>query len=224
MFKSSFKLAWRNLVKDRQFTFLNLFGLSTGLACALLIYLWVHDEVSVDKFNEKDDRLFAVMKTSPNGDGTIGMYGVTQGLLAKSMAAELPEVEYAIAVRQEDVGVISTTGKHIKAKPQFVDKDFFNVFSYHITEGNRNTIWSDKYGVLISDKLALKLFNTTKGIIGKRIEWDGGGEFNGSYTVAGVFEAPLPNATDQFDFLFGMALYSEKESGQMGICHSGEVT
>ena len=65
MLKNYFKLAWRNLVKDRQFTFLNLIGLSTGLACAFLIYLWVNDELSVDKFNEKDSQLYQVLKTSP---------------------------------------------------------------------------------------------------------------------------------------------------------------
>jgi len=216
MFKNYFKITIRNLLRDRQFTLLNLIGLSTGLACTVLIYLWVSDELSVDRFNEKDSRLYAVLKTSPNADGTISMYGSTQGMLAKSMAAELPEVEYAIAVRQQDLGVISTPGKHIKAKPQFADKDFFNVFSYRVIEGNKNNALSDKYGVMLSDKLALKLFNTIRDIIGRRIEWKGGDEFDGSYTVAGVFKAPLPNATDQFDFLFSLALYSEKESGGMG--------
>src|SRR5664279_5801543 len=107
MFKNSLKLAWRNLAKDRQFTFLNLLGLSTGLACALLIYLWVHDELSIDKFNEKDSRLYEAMKTSPNSDGTIGMYETTQGLLARSMAADMPEIEYAVSVRKEsDKGIL----------------------------------------------------------------------------------------------------------------------
>jgi putative ABC transport system permease protein len=71
MFKGHFRIAWRNLIKDRQFSFLNLLGLSTGLACVLLIYLWVSDELQVDKFNDKDDRLFLVMKNSPNSEGTI---------------------------------------------------------------------------------------------------------------------------------------------------------
>jgi putative ABC transport system permease protein len=216
MFKSYFKSAWRNLIRDKQFSFLNLLGLSTGLASLLLIYLWLSGEWSIDKFNEKDKRLYAVMKTTPNSDGTFSMYGSTQGQLANSMAAELPEVEYAVAVRKERMGVISTTDKHIKAQPQFVEKDFFNVFSYHILEGNTAKAMSDKNGVLLSDKLAMKLFNTTKNIIGKRIDWNGNGQFDGPYRVAGVFEAPPANASDQFDFLFSMNLYAEKESGGMG--------
>ena len=212
MFKNYFKIAVRNLLRDRQFTFLNLVGLSIGLASAFLIYLWVSDELSVDRFNEKDNRLFLMMKNSPNSDGTIYTHEHTQGLLAQSMAAELPEVEYAVAVRPADIGVVSANDKHIKATPHFVGKDFFNIFSYRIIEGNKSSPLSDKSGVLLSDKLALKLFNTTKGIIGKTIQWEGNSEFNNVYKVAGVFEAPLSNATDQFDFLFPMDVFLTKEA------------
>src|SRR5260221_7892396 len=132
MLKNNFKLAWRNLVKDKQFTFLNLIGLSTGLACALLIYLWVSDELSIDKFNKKDSQLYEVMKTYPNADGTITTFPYTQGLLARSMAREFPEVEYSVGVRQQDIGILSVNEKRIKVKSEFVDKDFFNVFSYEV--------------------------------------------------------------------------------------------
>ena len=65
------KIAWRNLRKDGQFSLLNLAGLSIGLACTLLIYLWVTDEWSVDKFHNKADRLYAVMYNIPLGDGKL---------------------------------------------------------------------------------------------------------------------------------------------------------
>ena len=68
MLKNYFKVAWRNLIKDKQFSFLNLIGLSTGLACALLIYLWVSDELSIDKFNKNDSRLYQVLKKNKDGD------------------------------------------------------------------------------------------------------------------------------------------------------------
>ncbi|HMH21509.1 MAG TPA: hypothetical protein VK563_07030 [Puia sp.] len=71
MFRNNLRIAWRNLVKDRQFTFLNLIGLSTGLACTFLIYLWVSDEFGVDRFNANDSRLYQAMKTFPGGDGSI---------------------------------------------------------------------------------------------------------------------------------------------------------
>jgi putative ABC transport system permease protein len=132
------------------------------------------------------------------------------------MAKELPEIEYAVSVRGDDIGILSAGNKYIKTKPQFADKDFFNVFSYHLIEGNKTKVLSDKYGVLLSDKLALKLFNTTKNIIGKPVNWDHGDEFNGTYKIAGIFEAPPFNASDQFDLLVPYALYAEREAGGMG--------
>ncbi|MEJ7679053.1 MAG: hypothetical protein WKG06_14605 [Segetibacter sp.] len=62
MIKNYFKTTWRNFIKDKQFSFLNLVGLSTGLACVLIIYLWVSDELSIDKFNKNDSRLYQVLK------------------------------------------------------------------------------------------------------------------------------------------------------------------
>ena len=217
MFKNNLKIAWRNLVKDRQFTFLNLLGLSTGLVCTLLIYLWVNDELQVDTYNKNDKRLFALFKNTPNGDGSIFTSEYTQGLLAKSMAADLPEVEYALPVRKEDQsGVLSLNDKHIKAKAAFAGKDLFNVFSYQLIDGNKNNVLSDKNGLLISDKLALKLFNTTNGLIGKTLTWDRGSEFSGLYKITGVFESLPASATDQYDIIFSYELYTEKELGGMG--------
>ena len=222
MIKSSFKIAWRNLIKDRQFTLLNLVGLSTGLACTFLIYLWVSDERKVDTFNANDNRLYQVMKTAPNSDGTIATFPYTQGLLAQSMAKELPEVEYAVAVRPQEQGILSIGDKQVKAKSQFVDKDFFNVFSYPIIEGNRKNVLNDKYGIILSDQLALKIFNTTSNIIGKTMLWNRG-EFTGSYTISGVFKSPPASATEQFDLLFTYDLYATKEAEDIAFWGSNGV-
>src|SRR5437762_356449 len=101
MIKNYFKSAWRNLVKDKQFSLLNLLGLSTGLACALLIYLWVSSELGVDRFNEHSDRLYQVLKRNPDDVEGFRIGANTQGLLASSMAKELPEVEWATSVKKQ---------------------------------------------------------------------------------------------------------------------------
>src|SRR5215831_12417619 len=95
MFRNYFRLAWRNLIKDRQFTFLNLVGLSTGLACSILIYLWVSDELQMNKFNANDDRIYQVLQPSNNSNGAIEN---TPGLLAFALQREIPEVEFATSV------------------------------------------------------------------------------------------------------------------------------
>jgi hypothetical protein len=129
MIGNYFKTTWRNLIRDKQFTLLNLIGLSTGLTCVLLIYIWVSDEMSVDKFNVHDNRIYQVIKNSPNADGTIFTSDATQGRLAETMQKELPEIEYAVSVRPEEVGIISSSEKHIRAVPNFVDRNFFKIFS-----------------------------------------------------------------------------------------------
>jgi len=218
MIKNYLKLAWRNLIKDRQFTFLNLLGLATGLACVLLIYLWVSDELSIDKFNTNDSRLYQVLKKNPDGNSAIDVGETTQGLLAQSMAKELPQVEFATCLRKErDQGILSFDDKRIKANPAFAGRDFFNVFSYQFISGDKHNALSDISGVLLSDKTALKLFNTTN-VVGKTIKWDfkDNVDFSDVYKIAGVFKAPPSNATDQFDVLFPFDLYANKMAGGMG--------
>jgi len=219
MFKNYFKTAWRSLTKDKQFSFLNLIGLSTGLACVLLIYLWVSDELFIDKFNTNDSRLYQVLKKNTDGTGAIDVGTNTQGLLAQSMRETLPEVEFATCFRKEsDAGILSADDKKIKAVPAFAGKDFLSVFSYQLINGNKNTALSNVSGILLSDKTALKLFNTTN-VVGKTLEWnfkDDDADFSNVYTITGVFKAPPSNATVQFDALFPFELYAQKNAGGMG--------
>jgi predicted permease len=219
MIKTYLKIAWRNLIKDRQFTFLNLLGLSVGLACTLMIYLWVRDEMSVDKFNANDSRLYQVLKRNTDGTGSIQVSETTQGLLAESMVKELPEVEFATCEKKErDPGILALNDKKIKAKPEFVSNDFFHVFSYQLITGNKENALSDISGILLSDATALKLFNTTS-VVGKTVQFDlkdAGKDVSNTYTITGIFKAPPSNATDKFDVLLPFDLYAQKMAGGMG--------
>ncbi|MBS1661895.1 MAG: ABC transporter permease [Bacteroidetes bacterium] len=219
MLTNYWKIAWRHLLKDRQFTVLNLIGLATGLACILLIGLWIYDETHIDHFNAKGDRIYQVLKSTPDADGTLVTRETTQGLLASSMAAELPEVEAAVSVFHHNAsakGIIAAGEQRLKAELLFADKDFFRIFSYPILEGNKEHPLSDEDGVLLSDKLARKLFNTTEGLVGKTISWNAGDSFDGVYSIRGVYTAPPSNASDQFDLVFTYALFTRKMAGTMG--------
>lgn len=226
MFKKNIKIAWRNLIKDRQFTFLNLVGLSTGLACALLIWLWRADELNIDKYNQNDGQLFQVMQNIKQENG-IETTEHTAGLLAKALAAEEPEVEYATTVVPASwfsgKGIISFGDSRIKAGGQFIGKDYFKIFSCNFLEGDKNKVLSDKKSIAISDELAMKLFHTTKNVIGKTLEWNQN-EFNGSYLVTGVFEKVPSNASEKFDLLFNFDLFVEKRPGMLSWGNSDPNT
>ncbi|HTE34331.1 MAG TPA: ABC transporter permease, partial [Chryseolinea sp.] len=199
----SIKLAWRNLLNDRQFSILNIAGLSTGLACSLLIFLWVRDERSIDKFHAKENRLYQVIKTSNNADGTVDVHVTTPGTMAATMKTDLPEVDYSVSVViEEEKGLIGAGDKMIKAEPRYAGRNFFNVFTYHLLDGNVASVLSDEQGVVLSDKLALSLFNSTSGIVGKTIIWKSEEGLNGIYKITGVFQSPPSNASDQFDVVF----------------------
>ncbi|PSL48017.1 FtsX-like permease family protein [Chitinophaga niastensis] len=212
MFKYNISIIWRNLLKDRQFTILNLLGLSTGLACSLFIWLWISDELNVDKYNEKDPQLYQVM-ANQKADGGIKTMPATPGLLAKSLGEEIPEVEHAVSVLPASwfpyKGILSNGDTHIKASGQYVGKDYFNVFTCHLIAGNKDQVLTDKSFVVISEELAKKLFHTTENIVGKSLKWDQQ-EFGGLFTISGIFKKNPSSATDQFDLLFNYSLFLEK--------------
>ncbi len=210
MFRHNLLIAFRNLKRYKGSFLVNLVVFSTGLASTLLIYLWVNDELSIDKFHINDSRLYQVLKNAPEGDGSIGTFQTTPALMAETMAEDLPEVEYSASVIKRDNGILSVGEKHLKAKHMFASKDFFKVFSYQLLQGRKEKLLTDKYEILISNELAQKLFNSPENAIGKTVEWEWRENFNGSYTVAGIFEVPSSHSSEKFEVLFAHALWIDK--------------
>lgn len=202
MFKSYITTAWRYLRKNRQFTILNLVGLSTGLACTLLIYLWAADELAMDHFHANDRRLYQIMDNQRNADG-IRTMEATPSLLARTLKEELPEVEYAAGVLSTSwYGrvTLSVQQTDVKAIGHFADKDFFHVFSYPLLQGHRGDVLADKNSIVLSRELALKLFHTTDNVIGRTVSW----EHEQPYLVSGIFEGEQTHSSDKFDFLISL--------------------
>jgi len=130
MLRHNLLIIYRNIKRNKSTFFINLIGLSTGLACALLIYLWVNDELNMDKFNQKDSRLYQVMENAEQNN-TIVTGPYTPDLLAETLAKEVPEVEYAAAVTPSFFFgkiPVSTQDKKFKAVGQFVGKDFLSYY------------------------------------------------------------------------------------------------
>ncbi|HSZ34615.1 MAG TPA: ABC transporter permease, partial [Puia sp.] len=212
MLKNYFKIAWRNLIRDRQFTFLNLFGLSVGLTCALFIWLWISDELKMDKNNRKDPNIYQVLQNVKQENGVATME-VTSGALADAIAAEVPGVDYAATVVPaswfSSKGIVSVGESRIKAAGQFVSKNYFRIFDCHFLDGDYKKLISDKQSIVISDALAKKLFHTTEKLIGKTVDWNQN-EFNGKYLITGIFEKNPENISDKFDILFNFDQFSYK--------------
>ena len=204
MFTNYFRSTWRNLAKDRRFTLLNLLGLSTGLACTLLIYLWVTDELQMDKFHANDARLYQVMENRVQGPN-IWTAQSAPAPEADALAKEMPEVESAVATidwgenyaLSASAGTGSADQKEIKAIGIYAGASFFTVFSYHLIQGDPGQVLTDKKSIVISDMLARRLFGTTDNLIGKTIEF----QHEQPYTIAGMFTDPGIHSSKQFDFV-----------------------
>ena len=208
MFRHNLILIYRNFKRFKGTFFINLIGLSTGLACTLLIYLWVNDELNIDKFHKNDIQLFQVMTNQENADG-IHTGENTPGILAMSLAEEMPEVEYATTSYTtflEGKITLSVKEKSIQAEGLYASKDYFNTFSYDLMQGNRDRVLADKNSIVISKAIALSLFNSVENAVGKTIEWNREKE----YLITGVF-GPIPsNSSVQFDFLISYDVLLER--------------
>jgi ABC-type antimicrobial peptide transport system permease subunit len=199
MFRHNFLLTYRNFMRYKSSFLLNLIGLSTALASVLLIYLWVMDEVSIDRFHEKDNRLFQVMRNTPGSLNAVETHGSNSNLLPPALEEEMPEVEYAVPMRPMSASVVSAGKNYVKATGAFAGKHFFNAFSYEIIQGRKEKLLSAKYAMAISDELAVKLFGSAENSIGKSVIWSME-HFGDTHTVSGVFRKPARSSFHEFDF------------------------
>jgi hypothetical protein len=202
MLRYNLLLVYRHFNRFKGSFLINLIGLSTGLACAILIYLWVSDELSKDKFHEKGSQLFQVMENQKNAE-EIRTVEWTPSPLAEAMAEEMPEVEDAVTVMPYTwfpEFMLSTVGdRNIKAIGQFASKDYFNIFSYKLIQGDESQVLSDKNDIVISEDLAKSIFNTTENVIGKVVKWQIT-QFKGQGSISGVFESPPSNSINSRSF------------------------
>ncbi|WP_236978354.1 ABC transporter permease [Membranihabitans maritimus] len=198
MIKHYLILFLRNIKKDKSTFLINLLGLSTGLACVLLIYLWVNEELVMDKFHKNHDRIYQVIEHLDFSDG-IQTYLETSGPMAEFLAEEMPEVEYATStIPPEWFGehLLSVGNNTLKAVGQLVSKDYFKIFSYELIRGDKTEAMTDPNSIVLSRKLANSLFGSIENVIGKLVEF----EQNRQFRVSGIFENVPSHSTVQFDF------------------------
>lgn len=207
-------LALRNFKKHSSSFAVNLIGLSTGMACVILAYLWVSHELSIDTFHEKEGRIFQVMQNEPEPD-KISTSPSTPGLLASSLKDEFPEVAYASSAITPDwfeneKGIVTYNKKSLLAQGQFAESDYLKIFSWKLLYGERDEVFSDKYSVIISEELARTMFGSAENALGKIIEW-AQESTDGNYQITGVFENLPENSTAQFDLLFNYRVFYENK-------------
>lgn len=211
MFKHNLLISFRSFKRFKSTFIINLFGLASGLACTFLIYLWVADEVSMDKFHENDDRIFQVMRNRVE-NGQVLTTSSMPGRLAEELMVTYPEVEAASMVWPPEFfgskGYVSYENEQFRARSQFVGPEFMNIMSFPLISGNPNTVLESKTDVLISETLAKKIYGKVDDLIGKTLHWNEG-RATGDYLISGIFKDVPKNATTQFDVLLNHEVMME---------------
>lgn len=207
MFQHHLLLICRNFKKYKSSFFINLIGLSAGLTCALLIYLWVSDEVQMDHFHAKSSRLYQLMENERTESG-INTTDQTAGNLAEALAKEMPEVEDAVAASPAywiaETKLSAKNEMSVRGGGFFAGKDFFKVFSYPLISGNISQVLTAKNSIVVSEQLAMKLFHTTD-VLGKEVVWENADMTDENHAlISGVFKAIPTSSSVQFDFVVSL--------------------
>ena len=193
MFKNNFKIAIRNLLKKKAFSLINISGLAIGMAAAMLIFLWIQNEVSHDRFYQKTDRIYT-LNNRDKFNGQLNAWNTTPKILAPTIKNEYPEVEEA--VRISGCRFLFTVGdKHLNEQGEFSDSAFFKVFSFPLIQGNGSAALKNNNDIVLTEDFAKALFGTDQAV-GKILKIDSVDYF----TVTAVMKN-LPNNTS-FNFKY----------------------
>lgn len=195
------KVALRNLWRNKVFSAINIAGLSVGLACCMLIVLYLKDEVSFDKFHAKKDRIYRITTNMKSPSGEMNNSGITGMVQGPAFSAAIPEIESYVRIKSE--GFTIRKGNQIFDQPALaVDENFFEVFNFGFKAGSAQTAFKDMHQVVLSEAAAKKYFGD-KPAIGQTLEIKYEGKFE-PFVVSAVSRTAPQNSSIQFDLLFPM--------------------
>lgn len=209
MFRHNLTITLRNFSRHKASFFINLIGLSTGLACFLMIYLWVQDEWQMDKFHEHSTQLYQVLENTSR-EHDIQTSSNTAGPTGPGLVADMPEVEASVTARTKSIHnfTLSTGDENLKAKGLFASQDFFRLFSFELTDGTARQALSDPSSIVISESIARSLFGRTDQLIGEPLELD----HEWPLHVGGVFKDVPKHSSLQFDYVVPFEAWSAENT------------
>src|SRR4029078_3913446 len=199
MFKNYLKTTWRNLTRNKIYALINILGLSIGLACAMLIILYVKDEVSYDRFHANVGNIYRIVTQGLDKNGGKGRKDPNSGYLQGPRFAEnIPDIKSFVRVQSGEKNI--KTGNEVKDQELlYADSVFFDVFSFPVISGNRHTCLKDPSSVVISEDAAKKQFGTTDAV-GKMIMMKDDSVFV-PHTVTAVVKKCPQNSSIKFEML-----------------------
>ena len=198
MIKNYLKMAYRNLMRHKVFSLINVSGLALGMTCSILILLWVKDEVSFDRFHKNQPELYRVMQLQhyPGGDNLT--VSATPGPLAEVLEQEFPEIKYAVrSTTWEWKQLFAYNDKSLKVNGRYTDPEFFEAFTFPFLYGDPRSALTQPNSVVISETVAKQFFDSPEDAIDKMFKVNN----DKSYKVTGVMQDVPKNSSMQFDYV-----------------------
>jgi len=212
MLKNYFKTAIRNLSRNRIYSIINISGLSLGLACAMLIILYLKDEVSYDRFHANGDHIYRIFQQATRPDGQVLRMGITGAIQGPIFTSKLPEIKAFVRVNGGYADI--KTGSEVKPQPLLrADSNFFSVFSFPLLNGNPKTVLLKPNAIVLSEDAAKKYFGSSAAVGKTMLLRTDNNEFI-PYTVTGVAKRCPQNSSIQFDVLLPLKVPPGSEQGE----------
>lgn len=195
MFSNYIKTAFRSFKRQKSSFFINVIGLSIGMACSILIFLWVLDELAADRFHADIDQIYQVMEHQTYSDNIMTTLS-TPGILAPALKEEVPEFEYVATYTWNIEYLFTKDDVSLKENGIYARPDLFHILDIKLLQGNRDELINSPKSVAISRELAEKYFDRVN-VVGESITIDG----DQLHTISGVFEKLPENSSIQFDYV-----------------------
>ncbi len=193
MLKNYMVIAWRNLMKNKAFSFLNITGLAIGMASAMLILLWVQNEVSYDRFHQNKEYIYEAWNRG-EFDGKLNCWQNTPKILGLTLKKDFPEIEQVS--RNYGGWFVTAAGDRKFSSPYLItDPSFLSMFSFPFIQGNPRTALNNVYSIVITEKMAKKMFGS-ENAMNKQIKID-----SNNFTVTGILKDLPTNTRFNFEYL-----------------------
>ena len=198
MFENYLKTALRNLWRSRTFSLINILGLSVGLGCCMLIFLYSKDEISYDRFHEKKDNIYRITATMTRPDGNVMKIGSTGMIPGPAFKRTIPEIEDFVRVQSASFNI--KQGKEVfDQQALYVDSNFFSVFSFPLIAGNPKTALDNMHSVVLSEEVAEKYFGK-KNAVGQILQLNTGDKFE-PFIVSAITKRSPQNSSIKIQML-----------------------
>jgi putative ABC transport system permease protein len=212
MLKNYFKIAFRNLSRSKLLSFVNITSLAIGLACVILILLFVKDEWGFDKFNKKGKNIFRLVKTITDTSGKESRMGNTGLPHGPVFAGEIAEIESYCRINGWDMTIKKGT-EGTESKVLFADPSIFNIFSIDVLQGNTAEMLKGRNSVVLTEAAVKKYFGTGNAV-GKTIDIEVDQNFE-PFMITGVVKTPPLNASVSFDMLIPFERHNPTDAAEL---------